>query len=280
MEKLNSINWKQVITEIVLPHLGTLTLYIVLYCILGFVLGIVYNVILWKKNIFVREHKYYNWFVKLYIPALFFIFLYFSVQFAFIFGAKKIIKDEEATVVSEIYEASIAEFFETPEERENFILKLQKSSADLQNEVDDISKEANNYLSKNNTGYTIIDTGKNKLTSYIVKEYNASLYSAILYGLVKATGSTTKLEEINKMSYNDVNKLVDTLNTLDPKDIETSIKTKLTEAVDKIISAQINGFAKTTLIIFLLLISIPIIECFIYRWWLKRKIKATETSTT
>jgi hypothetical protein len=277
MEKLNQVNWKEIITEIVLPHIGTITLYIVLFCILGFILSIVYNLVLWKKNIFIRQHKYYNWLVKLYIPALVFVFLYFSVQFAFIFGAKKIIKNEEAIVVSELYEVSVSQFLKTPQERKNFILKLQESSAGFKKLGNDISQGVNTYVSQNNSGYNIIDNSKNKLTGYVIKEYEANLYTAILFGLLKATGSTIGKEELKDMSYSEVNLLVNQLNTLDPKEIETSIKAKLTEFVDKIISSQINGFAKTTLFIFLLIIFIPVLECLIYRWWLKRKINKDNT---
>jgi hypothetical protein len=264
MEKLNQVNWKEIITEIVLPHLGTITLYIVLFCISGFILSIVYNLILWKKNIFIRQHKYYNWLVKLYIPALVFIFLYFSVQFAFIFGAKKIIKDEELIVVSELYEASVSQFLKTPQERKNFILKLQESSAGFKKLGNDISQGVNTYVSQNNSGYNIIDNSKNKLTGYVIKEYEANLYAAILFGLLKATGSTIGKEELKDLSYSEVNLLINKLNSLDPK---------LTEFVDKIISSQINGFAKTTLFIFLLIIFIPVLEYLIYSWWLKRNVK-------
>jgi hypothetical protein len=279
MEKLNQVNWKEIITEIVLPHLGTLTLYIVLFCILGFITSIFYNLILWKKNIFVRHNKYYNWFVKLYIPGLVFVFLYFSVQFAFIYGAKKIIKDEEAIVVSELYDVSTSQFFKSPQEREDFILKLQQSSASLQKLGNQISQEVDTYVAQNNTGYNIIDNTKNKLTHYVIKEYETNLYSAVLYGMLKASGSLTEKEQIENMSYNEVNLLIKKLNTVDPKDIETSVKAKLTEFIDKIISSQINGFAKTTLFIFLLIIFLPILEYLIYRWWINRKEKANQIIT-
>jgi hypothetical protein len=270
MEKLNQINWKDIITEIVLPHLGTLTLYIVIFCVIGFILGVIYNIVLWQKNIFIRQHKYYNWLVKLYIPALLFTFLYFSVYFAFIFGAKSIIKDEESRIVNEIYETSVSQVFNSPQERKDFIVKLQKESAGIQKMSSDISKEVNTYVSQNNTGINLVDTSKNKLTNYIINKYQANLYSATLYGLIVASGSKI---EVKDMTYNEVNTLVNALSTLEPKKIESSVKDKLTELVDKIITSQINGFAKSTLLLFILIILIPIIEYFIYKWWINKQNK-------
>lgn len=270
METLNDINWNEIITEIVLPHLGTLTLYIVGFCVIGFVSGLIYTILLWKKNIFVRKQKYYNWFVKLYVPALISVFLYFAVNFAFIYGAKSIIKDEESKVVNEIYETSIKLAFENPEERKLFIQKLQNESDQFQKLGKEISADVIKQVSENNSGIGFIDSGKNKLTSFIVNKYQTNLYAATLYGLNVAAGSQMKTSGI---ALEEVNTLVNVLNTLEPTKIETSVKAKLTEMVDKIITSQINGFAKTTLYIFMLLIFIPVLEWLIYSWYMKRKVQ-------
>ncbi len=270
METLNEIDWKTIITEIVLPHLGTLTLYIIGFCVLGFILGLIYTILLWKKNIFVRQQKYYNWFVKLYVPALIFVFLYFAVNFAFIYGAKSIIKDEESKVVNEIYEVSVNQIFKNPEERKAFIQKLQTSSATFQKLGKEITSIAIEEISENNTGIGFVDSGKNKLTSFIVNKYHNNLYAATLYGLNVAAGSKMKTRE---MTLEEVTTLVTVLNTIEPEKIETSVKSKLTELVDGIITSKINGFAKTTLFIFLLVIFIPVLEWLIYGWYMKRKVE-------
>ena len=77
----------------------------------------------------------------------------------------------------------------------------------------------------------------------------------------------------SKMTLEEVNNLVNELNSLKPEKIETSVKSKLTEMIDKIITSQINGFLKTTLLIFLLLIFIPVLEWYIYNWYMNRKLK-------
>ncbi len=274
METFNEINWKEIFSEIVLPHLGTLALYIVIFCVVGFVLGLIYTIILWRKNVFIRQQKYYNWFAKLYVPALIFVFLYFAVHFAFIYGAKSIIKDEQSKVVDEIYESSIKLAFENPKDRKSFIQKLQLGNAGFQKLGKEIAYDAIKQVSENNTGIGFIDSGKNKLTGFIINKYQTNLYAATLYGLNIAAGSQMKT---SKMTLNEVNNLVNVLNTLEPAKIETSVKTKLTEMVDKIITSQINGFAKTTLFIFLLLIFIPVLEWLIYNWYMKRKLITVKT---
>jgi hypothetical protein len=269
METFTEIHWKEIITEIVLPHLGTLTLYIVGFCVLGFILGLIYTILLWKKNVFVRQQKYYNWFAKLYIPALIFVFLYFAVHFAFIYGAKSIIKDEQSKVVNEIYETSLKIAFENPEARKEFIQKLRSSIIGIQKLGVEISEDTIKEVSENNSGIGFVDSGKSKLTSFVVNKYKTNLYASTLYGLNVAAGSQFKTD---KMTLEEVTTLVNVLNTLEPAKIETSVKNKLTELVDKIISSQINGFAKTTLLIFLLLIFIPVLEWLIYNWYMKRKV--------
>ncbi len=226
-----------------------------------------------EENVFIRQQKYYNWIAKLYVPALIFVFLYFAVHFAFIYGAKSIIKDEQSKVVNEIYESSIKLAFENPEERKAFIKKLQFGNAEFQKLGKEISADAIKQVSENNTGIGFIDSGKNKLTNFIVNKYQTNLYAATLYGLNVAAGSQIKTSE---MTLEEVNKLINVLNTLEPAKIETSVKTKLNEMVDKIITLQINGFAKTTLFIFLLLIFIPVLEWVIYNWYMKRKVATLE----
>ena len=99
METLSKLDWEMIFEEIILPHFSTLLIYILSFCTVGLVLSLIYIMILKKNKVFIRQHKYYNWLVKLYIPALVVLFLYFSLNFALIFTVKNIAKKEESKVV-------------------------------------------------------------------------------------------------------------------------------------------------------------------------------------
>ncbi len=272
MEEIYKIDWEMIITEIILPHFSTIIIYTLSFCSIGLILALIYIMILKKNQVFVRQHKYYNWFVKLYIPLLVIVFLYFSLNFALIYSAKSIVKKEEPKVVNEIYDATINQIFQTPEARKDFILQLKEKTRDLTDTQEIFVDEAEETISRTFNNYSLVNSDNKKITNYFISKYKDNLYNAILFGLNVATGSKMKPAE---MTYKEINSLVNVLNTLEPAKIETSVKSKLTDMVDKIITSQINGFAKTTLLIFLLLIFIPVLEWFIYNWYVKRKIKTS-----
>lgn len=227
MNYLKNVDWWNLLKEIVIPHLGTLVLYFVFFFIVGIVCGVIYNLILWKKQFYKRAPKYYNWGVKLYIIASMGIFIYFSMHLAFIFAAKNIIKKEENRIVSQIYEQAAVLAFETPELRNNFIRKIQDGTIEIQAGTRNTAIALNKYVSSKNVGIGFVDKGKNKLAFYIFDKYKEDIYSASLYGMLLAAGRGHV--KIDDLSYDDLKALVATLNTLEPKKIEESIKIKLTE---------------------------------------------------
>lgn len=197
------------------------------------------------------------------------IFIYFSMHLAFIFAAKNIIKKEENRIVSQIYEQAAVLAFETPELRNNFIRKIQDGTIEIQAGTRNTAIALNKYVSSKNVGIGFVDKGKNKLAFYIFDKYKEDIYSASLYGMLLAAGRGHV--KIDDLSYDDLKALVATLNTLEPKKIEESIKIKLTEKVDELVTAKINALIKSTLLLFFLILLIPIVEFYVYAWWWKRK---------
>ena len=276
MKYLKNLDWWSLLKEIILPHVGTLIFYLILFFVVGIVCGIIYNVVLWKKQFYKREPKYYNWGAKLYIVASMGVFIYFSLHLAFIFAAKSIIKKEENRIVSQIYEQAAVMAFETPELRNNFIRKIQEGTIEIQAGTKNTAVALGKYVASKNVGIGFVDKGKNKLAVFIFDKYKDDIYSASLYGMLLAAGrGHVKIEDL---SYADLKALVATLNTLEPKKIEESIKIKLTEKVNELVSAKIGALIQSTFILLLLILLIPIVEFYIYTWWWKRKVEQAVTT--
>ncbi len=73
------------------------------------------------------------------------------------------------------------------------------------------------------------------------------------------------------MTHEDMDDIIHTMNTADPKQIETGIKDKLIEMVNRTVSGHFNSLIKMVLVMLTLLLLIPFIEFAIYQWWQKRQ---------
>ena len=124
MTDVSEVEWHivwDIFREFVLPHSGTLILNVVLFGVLGVVVSIIYAVILYKKGVFRRKPKYYNWSVKLYYPLLIGGIIFFFGQVGFVRGVYKIIDNEKDVVVTGIYNASLQAVFESEESKDAFV---------------------------------------------------------------------------------------------------------------------------------------------------------------
>ncbi len=113
--------WYTLAKSLMLPHLPTILLYVLAFCVLGLLLSLPYVLILWKKKLLVRQQKYYGYVVKLYVPASVLLFICFFGLVGLLVAAKSIIKAEQARAVTEIYEATVSQAFETPQKKAEFI---------------------------------------------------------------------------------------------------------------------------------------------------------------
>ncbi|MCZ4245339.1 hypothetical protein [Pedobacter punctiformis] len=269
MKFFERADWWQLIKETILPHLGTTFLYITIFVSIGLLLGVIYSLILWRFKILKRVPKYYNWAVKLYVVAGIAVFIYFSIHLGFMFAAKSIIKKEEPRIVSAIYEEMASQNFDSPEKRKIFIQKIQEGVVEVQKGSKDVTLSLNKYVASKNTGFNIVDKGKNRLANYIFTRYQNDIYSASVYAMLMV--ASRGAFDVKDMSYEEFNTLIKALNAMDPRDIEKSIKNKVTEKVDEIISDQMNGMIKGTFYTLIIILLIPVAEFYIYKFWMKNK---------
>jgi hypothetical protein len=264
-----NIDWKAVFYEIVWPNLTTFVFYLTIFLLFGIALSIAYVLYLWKKKVFVRKPKYYNRAVKLYIPFLFIVFIYFSFQIALLVSTKKIIHKETEKVVNELYEFTVSHYFDSPEDMELFILNLKVYSKILQDKSDSIDSKIEELITRNHANSRIKNEIKNRLALYLYKKYKIKLYSLAYYGLIRATNSEIGIGE---MSIEDIDEIIKLLNTIDAEKIEKSIKQEFKGFVCKTVDSQIHKLIIVSLLVFIFIILLPVFDWMIYRWWMRRKV--------
>lgn len=261
--------WYTLAKSLMLPHLPTILLYVLAFCVLGLLLSLPYVLILWKKKLLVRQQKYYGYVVKLYVPASVLLFICFFGLVGLLVAAKSIIKAEQARAVTEIYEATVSQAFETPQKKAEFIQELQALSKEIQHGSKGFTKALGQIVKSKDVGIYIVDESKNRLTNYFLEKYQSDIYSAVLYGIISASAKHISLGE--NMTHEDMDDIIHTMNTADPKQIETGIKDKLIEMVNRTVSGHFNSLIKMVLVMLTLLLLIPFIEFAIYQWWQKRQ---------
>ncbi len=275
MEYLNNVDWRfiwEVTKDIILPQSGKLIFNTLLFLFIGIVISIVFTVFLSKKGVFKRKLKYYNWVVKLYIPILIIFISYVFGQIGFIRGAYKILTSEKKAIVSSIYQKTLNLTFASKESKNTIIKILQVSAKDVNNGSQNLIQVLKVTSLSYNSGITIIDNSKNKITNYLIEKYGNDIYKISMYGMLNIAGARAHTNINEALPYKEFSAAMDFLLTVDYKDIEKGIQDKLTEWYELLLKTQFNSIIKSFLILLLLIISIPLIEFFIYKKWIEPKI--------
>jgi len=284
MEYLNNttdffkdIDWSfiwSILSDTVLPNSGTLILNIVLFLFLGFVVALLYCILLGKKGIFKRTPKYYNWAVKLYIPLLFIGILYIFGQWGFIRGIYKILDHEKTTIVEGVYNVSMLGIFRSEDEKNKFVLSAQLLAKEVKSGADNYAVVFEDYLKNQNTDNSFINNTKNKLAEYIVNNYSKDLYKLTMYAFVHAAGKG-HIDLSETLPYEEFSSIMDALLEVGYQDIEKVVIEKLSEWFSLGITSQYNGIVKSLLILLFIVLFIPLLEYFIYKKWIAPKYPKT-----
>ncbi|WP_299441960.1 hypothetical protein [uncultured Aquimarina sp.] len=272
-ELFKNIDWGfiwSILRDIILPNSGTLILNIIIFLFLGFVIAIIYCIVLWRKGIFKRAPKYYNWAVKLYIPLLIVGILYIFGQWGFIRGIYKILDNEKTMIVEGIYNGSVQQIFESEEAKNKFVLSAQmlaiKAKSDSQDYAIFFKKNLKNY----DTGSSFLNKTKNKLAKFIVNNYSDDLYKLTMYALITSAGKG-HIDFSEALPYDEFNAAMDLLLEVGYQDIEKVVLDKLSQWFSIGITAQYNGIVKSLLILLFLILIVPLLEYFIYKKWIAPK---------
>lgn len=240
---------------------------------LGFILALVYVIILYRKGIFKRIPRYYNWAVKLYIPLLFLGILYVFGQFGVIRGVYKILDSERQIIVAGIYKETVEHFFESEQQKDAFIKNIQQRAVESKQGSEYLVAIVHDYTKEYTTGYTFIDDAKNKVSKYLINKYGNDIYKLLLYSMLNASGKGAHVDISESIPYKDFSIAMDFLLEVGYQDIETVILQKLDEWCADLLSSQYSGMLKSTLILLILIMAIPVLDYVINKKWIEPKYR-------
>ncbi len=272
-ELFKNIDWGfiwSILKDIVLPNSGTLIFNIIVFLFLGFIITIIYCIVLWRKDIFKRAPKYYNWAVKLYIPLLIVGILYVFGQWGFIRGIYKIMDNEKTMIVEGVYNSSVQQIFESEDAKNKFVLSAQMLAMKVKSNSQDYVIFFEKHLKDYDTGSSILNKTKNKLAKFIVNNYGEDLYKLTMYALITSAGKG-HVDFSEELPYEEFNAVMDLLLEVGYQDIEKVVLYKLSEWFSIGITSQYNTMVKSLLILLFLILIFPLLEYFIYKKWIAPK---------
>lgn len=275
MELLNRLDWKSywhLIKDIILPHSGTLIYNIFLFITLGILTSIVYVIVLYKKGVFTRKPKYYNWVVKLYIPLLIATFLYCFGQIGFLKGVYKIVNSEKELFVGSLYAGTIGYAFETEKDKVKFVKETQAYAKNAKDGTNLLIEPYKQRLLKLDSGNSFVNNSKNKLSLFLIQNYGDDICASSVYGILKMSGKN----EGETMDLETFTAATEYLLAADHKVIESAIIDKLNFWFTSFIDSHYNSMLKSIIIVLAIIISLPIIEFLVYKKWIEPKLNKSE----
>lgn len=273
-EYIDTINWSEVwefSKHIILPNMGWFIFWTVLFIITGLIISIVLNVYLYRKNIFTRDKKYYNWIAKLWIPYIIVVFLYFFGMLGLFYGGHSILSKENKSMTASIYAKTVGSTFSSEKDKKAFLSTLQQLSNSSEDVSKSLTKTLGLYITKNNTGLSSVDNFKNSSSTYLLHKYESEVYSAIMYGFMKVVDDKADITSFKKIKYAELKLLLKKLDKIEPKRIEESIQLEMSHKLQTILDYIYKGIMKHELLFLALFLIIPFIEYFIYLKFVKTK---------
>ena len=272
MDYITNIDWSLLWTitvNIIIPNLGKLLFSTILFSVIGLVLSIIYSIILYKKGVLKRKPKYYNWLVKLYLPLLLGAFLFVFGQIGIVRGTYTILENQKELIVEIIYAKTLSFAFESELSKKEFFEEIQFSATEVKDESGYLIDQFKDYSESRNTGYSLIDNGKDQISSLLIEKYGRDIYKVMLYGILNVAASKADVHITESISYSTFSYAIDVLQSIGYKDFELAIKEELIRWFDTILKTQYQSIMTSLLLLLLLFMCIPLIEFFIYKKWIE-----------
>lgn len=270
---MQNIDW-ETMYSIVLYVIKNYPLNIILYSTIFLVLGIIISFILIfslrKYKVFSRQQKYYNWFVKLYIPTIFIINIIFSLKIGLFCGVYEALKKDSYTISEQVYNSSSQYIFKDDKSKTEFITDLKSIVSELSQNNKNVKVQIIDIAKTYNTKYKVVDTPKNWLASLFANQYGDRIHTLVLYGMLN---SIPHADVTKDLSYQEFDRLTDQLLQLNPDNMEKSIVEKVQNLFLMVLKSQFKTTIKGILLIWGLLMMIPLIEFWIYTYVMKRRMK-------
>ncbi|HEX2899404.1 MAG TPA: hypothetical protein VHS96_06765, partial [Bacteroidia bacterium] len=259
------------------PESLTVILSVLLYGFLGILLTIILLVLASRYKVFRRIPKYYNWAVKLYIPLVVLGTMYFSLQIGLIRGFYKVLDHESAAMTEGIYHQTIDRMFASQSEKEAYFKDLKALLVEYSHSSEALAEQLKARILSSNVDIGLVDKAKNGVATWLIDTFKDEIFSAVVFGALSVAGEKMGVNE--SLSWSESQKIMDILLESDAADLEVVIREKLTEMLGKLFYKQYASMRSSSILLWFLIVPLlPLLEFFIYKRWLERKLIARQTA--
>jgi hypothetical protein len=253
----------EIIRDIVLPHTGRMIFTIAGFSLLGLLIAVLLIVIMFRKKVMTRSNLAYKIIIRIiYIPFILLVTIYSFGHLGFVRSVYKIMRKENPRIVKGVYHITVNQLFTTEIQKDIFLDDVKKMAEEAQ--VSGIAFAG--YFEAQITERYLRDSSGNGFISKITRKYKKEIYRAALNGLLYAADAKFDTNIRSK----EVDRAMDLLYSQKREKIEAAIKRSLSEQLQRIIDRYYHSALISGSLIWLLLMSIPFIEFFIYKKWIEK----------
>jgi len=268
-------DWKA-LAEISMDHLGSTVGSTASAVGIGFLVALALIILFWKLGIFRRPvNKWYNGFVKLWIPYLLVVCMMIGGQVGLYRAVHRAALASNDAAMAALYESRTGSALGTPDKRQAFLQSVQASAKDSQNLGKAFTAAIKELLhSRLPQDRTMAEDGAVLLADWAIEHYEDDIASAILYGIYLKVGGhlQTHSSSGEPMDYGQFHENVEMLLKIDLGQMEAAIKGNLGALTHGVIDSQYKGILKSTLLMGLLMVLLPVIEWGIYTLVMRRRM--------
>lgn len=270
---MQNVDWEtiySVVLYVIKNYPLKIMIYSTIFLVIGFVLSLILIFSLRKFKAMSREHKYYNWLVKLYIPFIIFINIIFSVKLGLFVGVYQAVKQDSYRISEHIYNSSSQYIFKDQKTKAGFVSDVKVIISEVSKNNNNVKLQLVDIAKAYDTKHPVVDKPKNWLASVFADKYGNRIHTLILYGALNAIPNT---DITTNLSYKEFDQLAQKLLQLNPDDLEKSVVEKIQNFFLMVLKSQFKAVVQSILLIWGLLMLIPWVEFWIYKYVMKRKIK-------
>ncbi len=274
-------DWKS-LASLSSDHLGSTVGSVLSAVLIGLLVALALIVLYWKLGIFRRtSNKWYNRGVKLWIPFLLVVCVTVAAQIGFYRAVHKELIGVNDAVAGAIYERALGPALGSPASRQAFLTTVQsaaKSGQNMGQVITGFIKEALRTKVADNGGIT--ERATVEVADWFIDKYENDIASAVCYGIyLKAGGHLQMHAGGQPMEYHAFKEGADYLLSLDLSKVEIAVQGNIGALTHGLIEKQYKGALKGSLVLGLLLLLLPVAEWGVYRFVLRRQVRAPSIAT-
>jgi hypothetical protein len=270
-------DWKM-ISELVLSHSIEAASQILKWEVIGIAVSIALIFVFWKRNLLKRPaNKYYNWAVKLYIPMILVVGFIFFGKIGIIKFAHKTLTKENEAAVDMIYKNSLGKVLGSADDEKSLIRYAEKIGTTVKT-VEEGMDNLVYYITFNSdsTSNFVEKTVAAQMAGYFWKTKGKEMvYSGVYYLLAMALEKAHLPGDVEeKFTYENFKLGIEKLKDLDAKEFEDGMKKTIGSKTQHYIDSKMNTMFYMTLLTWLIIVLIPVIEYWAYKKFFEKKLLA------